>query len=79
MLTYGDVLINQNIHGDIFNYGKLKKNILKLKPEIIFHLTAQSIMSDSYKYPYKKLTNLIWSINLMDICNEYEYLKSNFW
>jgi hypothetical protein len=36
-------------------------------------------MSDSYKYPYKKLTNLIWSINLMDICNEYEYLKSNFW
>jgi len=49
-----------------------------LKPEIIFYLAAQSIISDSYKYSYKRLTNLMGSINLMDICNEYKYLKSNF-
>lgn len=78
MLIYSDGLSNQNIHDVILNYIKLKRNILKLKPEIIFYLVSRSIMSDSYKYPYEKLTNLMRSINLMDSCNEYKYLKSNF-
>jgi CDP-glucose 4,6-dehydratase len=66
-----------NIYGNILNYEKLKKSILKSKPEIIFHLAAQSIVADSYTYPYKTFqTNLMGSINLMDICNEYKYLKS---
>ena len=35
-------------------------------------------MFNSYKHPYKKLKNLMRSINLIDISNEYKYLKPNF-
>ena len=67
----------KNIYGNILNYKKLKKSILKFKPEIIFHLAAQSIVADSYKDPYNTFqTNLMGSINLIDICNQYKYLKS---
>lgn len=67
----------KNIYGNILNYKKLKNSILKFKPEIIFHLAAQSIVADSYKDPYKTFqTNLMGSINLIDICNQYKYLKS---
>lgn len=67
----------KNIYDDILNYNNLRISILKSKPEIIFHLAAQSIVSDSYINPYKTLqTNLMGSINLMNLCNEYKYLRS---
>lgn len=67
----------KNIYGNILNYKKLKKSIFKFKPDIIFHLAAQSIVADSYKDPYNTFqTNLMGSINLIDICNQYKYLKS---
>ena len=39
----------QNI--DIRNYKKLSKHIKKIKPEIIFHLAAQPLISKSYEDP----------------------------
>jgi len=67
----------KNIYGNILNYENLKKSILKSRPEIIFHLAAQSLVVEAYKFPYKTYqTNLIGSLNLMNICNEYKYLKS---
>jgi CDP-glucose 4,6-dehydratase len=41
-----------NIYDDILNYNKLKKSILKSKPQIIFHLAAQSLVIDSYLKPF---------------------------
>jgi CDP-glucose 4,6-dehydratase len=66
-----------NIYDNILNYNKLKKSILKAKPEIIFHLAAQSIVADSFRYPYETFqTNLMGSLNIMNICKEYDFLKS---
>ncbi len=53
---------------DIRNYKKLKKKILDIKPDIIFHLAAQSLVKESFINPHKTwTTNLIGTINLLDI------------
>ena len=38
---------------DIKNFKKLKNKINAIKPDIIFHLAAQSIVSKSFKNPLK--------------------------
>ena len=52
---------------DINNYKKLNKTVKKIKPEIIFHLAAQSIVIDGYKNPrYTLNTNINGLINLLE-------------
>ena len=52
---------------DINNYKKLNKTVKKIKPEIIFHLAAQSIVIDGYKNPrYTFNTNINGLINLLE-------------
>ncbi len=67
----------KNIYGDILDYKKLQKNILKIKPEIIFHLAAQPLVSVSYKKPYQTIqTNLIGTLNIMEICRKVPNLRA---
>ena len=40
-----------DIKGDVRNFKKLDLVIKKFKPEIIFHLAAQPIVTESYKNP----------------------------
>jgi CDP-glucose 4,6-dehydratase len=42
-------IVFQNI--DVRNFSKIKNYIKKIKPEIIFHLAAQPIISKSYENP----------------------------
>ena len=57
----------QDIRCDIRDYKNLKKNIDKIKPEIIFHLAAQSLVNESYLDPSKTwTTNLIGTLNLLN-------------
>ena len=60
----------QDIRCDIRDYKNLKKNIDKIKPEIIFHLAAQSLVNESYLDPSKT-----WTTNLIGTLNLLEYLK----
>jgi len=56
---------------DIKNYGKLKKKIDLIKPNIIFHLAAQSIVSKSFKKPMDTFySNSIGTANIL------EYLRT---
>jgi len=65
-------LINQNFI-DIRNFERLNSVIKKEKPEIIFHLAAQSIVSDSIYNPYETFeTNIRGSLNLLE-----SYKKNN--
>ena len=51
---------------DINDYKKLNKIILKENPEIIFHLAAQSIVSDSIDNPLNTIeTNILGSANVL--------------
>ena len=62
--------LNKNtnaIIGDIRNFEKLKKTIKQTKPDIIFHLAAQSIVRESYTNPVDTLeTNINGTINLLE-------------
>ena len=52
---------------DIINLKDLKKSIKKTKPEIIFHLAAQSSVIESFKNSAKTmLTNVIGTANVLE-------------
>lgn len=67
----------RNYYLDIKNYNKLKKTILKIKPEIIFHLAAQPIVKNSYDDPINTFeTNILGTANILDISRRLKTIKS---
>ena len=65
----------KDIRLDIRNENKLKNQILKIQPDFVFHLAAQSIVSTSYLKPkYTFETNVVGSFNLLNSLNK---LKKN--
>jgi CDP-glucose 4,6-dehydratase len=63
--------------GNIENYNFIKKILNKNKPEIIFHLAAQSLVIDGYKFPLKTFrTNILGTLNLLEIGKNIPKLKS---
>ena len=53
---------------NIENYKKLNNLIKKEKPDIIFHLAAQSIVSESFKKPLSTIrSNVLGSANILEI------------
>ncbi len=57
----------KHINGDIRNYKKLQNVIKKYKPDIIFHMAAQSLVRESYKDPYVTFqTNILGTLNLFE-------------
>ena len=67
----------KNVYSDILNYKDLKQKILKFNPQIIIHLAAQSLVSISYKDPYKTIeTNVVGTLNVINISREIKNLKS---
>ena len=62
---------------NILNIKKLKSVIEKHKPEIIFHLAAQSSVLVSYNKPIDTInTNVIGTINLLDSLRNNKSVKS---
>jgi len=58
---------------DIRNFKKLKKYIQDVKPDIIFHLAAQSLVRESYKNPLETIeTNITGTANLLDAVRQLE-------
>ena len=58
----------KQIYLDINNFNNLNKIIKKEKPDIIFHLAAQSIVSQSYLQPIQTFkTNIIGSANILEV------------
>ena len=52
---------------NIVDFKKLNKIIKKEKPDIIFHLAAQSIVSESYIDPLKTINfNVVGSSNILE-------------
>ena len=52
---------------DITNFKKINNLIKNEKPDIIFHLAAQSIVSESFKYPLKTIrSNTLGSANILE-------------
>ena len=67
----------KNIYKDVLNLKDLKKTLKTIKPEIVFHLAAQPLVSESYKKPYLTVqTNLIGTLNLIESAKNIASLKS---
>jgi len=59
-------LVNSHI-GDIRDYDKLLQIIQSVKPEIIIHMAAQSLVRESYKNPLDTYsTNVMGTVNLLE-------------
>ncbi len=58
------------VFGDILDTDKLTRSIAEIKPEIIFHLAAQSLVRESYANPILTFqTNCIGTLNVLQASN----------
>ena len=70
------ILIN-DFRKNINNLKELDKAIKKIKPEVIFHLAAQSSVIESFKNPHITVTsNIIGTANVMEVSKKYSFIKS---
>ncbi|MBC3797057.1 CDP-glucose 4,6-dehydratase [Acetobacterium tundrae] len=66
-----------SIVGDVRNLEYLQKMINETKPEFVFHLAAQPIVSDSYKEPvYTYETNVMGTVNILEAIRHCESVRS---
>jgi CDP-glucose 4,6-dehydratase len=72
-----DKEIHKTIFGDIRDYSKLKNSIKKFSPDFVVHMAAQPLVRESYvnpKYTYE--VNTLGTVNILNILNEIEFIKS---
>lgn len=66
-----------HIKGDVRDLKHLKTVFEEFRPEIVFHLAAQPIVRDSYKYPvYTYETNVLGTVNIMECIRMNACVKS---
>ena len=59
--------LKKDIRNDILNLKRLTKSINKIKPEIIFHMAAQSSVLESYKDPIGTTkANILGTANILE-------------
>lgn len=69
--------IIKSYYGDILNKNRLLTTIKTNKPQIFFHLAAQSLVIKSYLNPKTTFeTNVIGTANVLDVCKDQKYLRS---
>ena len=69
--------IYSSIIGDVRDYNRLKKSIIKFSPDFIVHMAAQPLVRESYinpKYTYE--VNTLGTINILNILNELNFIKT---
>jgi CDP-glucose 4,6-dehydratase len=69
--------IHNSIIGDIRDYDKLKKSILKFAPDFVVHMAAQPLVRYSYDNPkYTYEVNTLGTVNILNVLNELNFIKS---
>jgi CDP-glucose 4,6-dehydratase len=67
----------ETLHIDIRNEESLRKKIIEIKPEMVFHLAAQPLVRRSYQRPLDTwATNVMGTANLLDACRQIEDLAA---
>ena len=69
--------IKKNYFSNINDSKKLRKKINEIRPDILFHLAAQPLVSESFINPSETLnTNIIGTSNVLDCIKTNKSLKS---
>ena len=69
--------LEKNFYANIQNYNFLKNKIVNIKPEIIFHLAAQPLVSKSFENPLETFnTNIIGTTNILNLVRNQKSIKS---
>ena len=56
-----------SIHGDVRDVECLKRAVRENRPEIVFHLAAQPLVRESYRFPRETFeTNIMGTVNLLE-------------
>ena len=67
----------KSFYGNILNKKKLLLLIKKNKPDLVFHLAAQSLVIKSYSHPKMTFeTNVIGTSNILEVCKKQKNLRS---
>lgn len=62
---------------DINNFDKINNIIKKIKPSIIVHLAAQSLVLESLKKPENTFkTNIMGTLNILRLIKRYKFIKT---
>ena len=70
-------LLNNDLRDDILDYKKLVKAITKAKPDILFHLAAQSSVLESYNNPASTVsTNVMGTANVLEAVRKIKSIQS---
>tara|TARA_B100001057_G_scaffold239402_1_gene239654 strand:+ start:5938 stop:7011 length:1074 start_codon:yes stop_codon:yes gene_type:complete len=70
-------ILKKNFYGDINNLNNLRKKLKATKPNILFHLAAQPLVSKSFDDPLQTFqTNIIGTANVLDSIKSAPSIKS---
>ena len=65
-------LLEGNVIADIRDYNKLKRALVKIKPDIVIHMAAQPLVRDSYIMPRETYEiNVMGTVNLFEVIRRY--------
>ena len=71
-------LITGSVNGDIRNYKKLKKTIIKFGPDILIHFAAQPLVKKSYIDPKNTYdVNIMGTVNVLNILKEIKKIRAS--
>lgn len=63
----GNESILLHSEGDVCNFSQLKEVFDSVKPQFVFHLAAQALVSEGYKFPAQTYeTNVMGTVNLLE-------------
>ena len=66
-----------SIIADVRDASKLSKAIVECRPDIVFHLAAQPLVRDSYRFPVETYTtNVIGTVNLLEAVRQCSSIKA---
>lgn len=67
----------ESLYINIRDERKLRKAVIKARPEVVFHLAAQPLVRRSYKQPLDTwATNVMGAANLLDACRQVNELAA---
>ncbi|MDR0521511.1 MAG: CDP-glucose 4,6-dehydratase [Planctomycetaceae bacterium] len=61
----------QDVRGDVTDFDQLRKTMQQFKPEIVFHLAAQSLVRLSFQKPAETFAaNVTGTVNVLEACRQ---------